>query len=417
MAEQIEVFALPDVGEGLTEGEILTWHVQPGDVVTVNQTIVEIETAKAAVELPCPFAGTVVEVHAAPGSVVPVGAPIISIRVESKVPEREAVLVGYGVRHDAPQRRPRKASSNGATSNGSSANGHMGDVKVKPLVRKLAKDLGVDLGTITGTGANGDITREDILASINEGPSAPAEPVTVAVRGDERIPVRGVQKSMAEAMVLSAFSAPHVTIWVEVEMTRTLELVRRMREHPTFKDLRVTPLTIASAAIIRSALQHPRINATWTESSQGADVIQHTQVHLGIAADTPRGLLVPVVKHASSMSLEQLARSQKSLIETARSGRSSPADLTGSTITVTNVGVFGVDGGTPIINPGESAIVAMGRIIDKPWVVDGSVQVRPVMTLSLSFDHRVCDGAQGSRALVSIADFLADPAVELLLDA
>lgn len=412
MAEQIEVFALPDVGEGLTEGEILTWHVQPGDVVTVNQTIVEIETAKAAVELPCPYAGTVVEVHAAPGTVVPVGAPIISIRVESKVPEREAVLVGYGVKHDAPRRRPRKASANG-----SGSNGHHGDVRVKPLVRKLAKDLGVDLGTIAGTGANGDITREDILASINDGPSAPAEPVTVAVRGDERIPVRGVQKSMAEAMVLSAFSAPHVTIWVEVEMTRTLELVRRMREHPTFKDLRVTPLTIASAAIIRSALQHPRINATWTESAQGADVIQHTQVHLGIAADTPRGLLVPVVKHASSMGLEQLARAQKSLIETARSGRSSPADLTGSTITVTNVGIFGVDGGTPIINPGESAIVAMGRIIDKPWVVDGSVQVRPVMTLSLSFDHRVCDGAQGSRALVSIADFLSDPAVELLLDA
>ena len=411
MADQVHVFSLPDVGEGLTEAEILAWHVEPGDVVSVNQMIVEIETAKAAVELPCPHAGTVVELHVQPGQVVPVGAPIISIAVTARQPEREAVLVGYGVKHgEAPRRRPRKATT-------AASNGHHDAVRAKPLVRKLAKDLGVDLEALVGTGENGDITREDILASVNSGPEAPAEPVTVTIRGDERIPVRGVQKAMAEAMVLSAFSAPHVTIWVEVEMTRTLELVRRMRDHAAFKDLRVTPLTIVSAAIIRAAHEHPRINATWTEGSEGADVIQHKEVHLGIAADTPRGLLVPVVKGASTMSLQQLARAQKSLIETARNGRSSPGDLTGSTITITNVGIFGVDGGTPIINPGESAIVAMGRIIDKPWVVDGAVQVRPIMTLSLSFDHRVCDGAQGSRALVSIASFLADPAVELLLDA
>lgn len=248
MAEQIEVFALPDVGEGLTEGEILTWHVQPGDVVTVNQTIVEVETAKAAVELPSPYAGTVVELHAGTGDVVPVGTPIISIAVATKAPEREAVLVGYGVKHgDAPKRRPRKTD---VLSNGS--NGHHGNARVKPLVRKLAKDLGVDLNGLTGTGANGDITREDILSSINEGPSAPEVPVTATVRGDERIPVRGVPKAMAEAMTLSAFSAPHVTIWVEVEMTRTLELVQRLREHPNYKELRVTPLTIVSAAIIRA---------------------------------------------------------------------------------------------------------------------------------------------------------------------
>ena len=409
---QTQVFSLPDVGEGLTEAEILTWHVQPGDVVTVNQTIVEIETAKAAVELPSPYAGTVVEIHARAGEVVPVGSPIISFAVEAKSSEREPVLVGYGVKHgEAPRRRARKSD---AGSNGTGA--HHGTARAKPLVRKLAKDLGVDLAALTGTGANGDITREDILASINNGPSAPEVPVTAVVRGEERIPVRGVQKSMAEAMVLSAFTAPHVSIWVEVEMTRTLELVRRLREHADYKDLRVTPLTIVSSAIIRAAQQHPRINATWSEGPQGADVIQHKDVHLGIAADTPRGLLVPVVRNASGMSLRQLARAQKSLIETARAGRSTPADLTGSTITITNVGVFGVDGGTPIINPGESAIVATGRIIEKPWVVDGVVLVRPVMTLSLSFDHRVCDGAQGSRALVSIANFLADPAVELLLD-
>lgn len=410
MADEILVFVLPDVGEGLTEGEILTWHVRPGDVVTINQTIVEIETAKAAVELPCPYAGTVVDVHVEPGEVVPVGSPLISIRVSQAAPQREAVLVGYGVREDLGiRRRPRKAVR-------LDDHGRPTASRAKPLVRKLAKDLGVDITTVEGTGANGDVTREDVLRAVNEGPSAPTTPATAVVRGDERMPVRGVHRAMADAMVLSAFTAPHVSVILEVDMKRTLELVARLRAHPKYADVRVNPFTIVSLALIRAAKKHPLINATWVEGGDGSDIIIHREVNLGMAADTPRGLLVPVVHGADSMSIHGLAHQQRELIERARAGRSTPAELTGSTVTVTNVGVFGVDAGTPIINPGESAILAMGRIIDKPWVVDGNIVIRPVMQLSLSFDHRVCDGKQGSQAIVTIGDFLSDPAVDLLLD-
>ena len=217
-------------------------------------------------------------------------------------------------------------------------------------------------------------------------------------------------------MVRSAFTAPHVTEWVEVDVSRTLELVARLRSHVAFEGIRVTPLTIVAAAVIQAVKKYPRINSTWLETPEGADILTHQDVHLGIAADTPRGLLVPSVKSAGAMELAELARSIHTLIETARAGRSTPADLTGGTITITNVGVFGVDGGTPIINPGESAILAVGRILDRPWVVDGVVSVRPIMQLSMSFDHRVIDGALGSRALVSMANFLADPTVEILME-
>lgn len=363
MPDHIQVFALPDVGEGLTEGEILVWHVKVGDVVTVNQPLVEIETAKAAVELPCPFAGIVTELHAQPGEVVPVGSPIVSITGAAALHQRESVLVGYGVKHGGePRRRTRLA---------------------KPIVPKLAKDLGVDFAELIASG----------------------EPVAV----------RGVQRAMAEAMVLSAFSAPHVTVWVDVDMTMTAGLVRRMRSHSAFIDLHPTALTIVSAALVRAAREHPRINATWVDGPDGPVITEHAHVNLGLAADTARGLLVPVVRDADRLSLVELARAEQAIIDTARAGVSTPSDLTGSTVTLTNIGVFGVDGGTPIINPGESAILAMGRIIDKPWVVDGEVRVRPIMQLSLSFDHRVCDGAQGSRALAGVAAFLADPAAELLL--
>ena len=411
MSDHIEVFSLPDVGEGLTEGEILAWHVQVGDVVVINQLIVEVETAKAAVELPSPFAGTVAELHARPGEVVPVGAPLISIAVAAAAPTRESVLVGYGVRHaGGAQRRARKASTILAAA---PIARHQGPTRAKPLVRKLAKDLGVDLTGLSGSGRSGDVTRDDVLAAANGLTAANPTPPT---GGDDRVPVRGVQRAMAEAMVLSAFTAPHVTVWVEVDMSRTQDLVRRLREHPSYRDLRVTPFTIVSSALIASACQHPRINASWSEGADGPDVIVHRDIHLGMAADTPRGLLVPVVRGAGAMTLLELARAQQALIETARLGRSTPADLVGGTVTLTNIGVFGVDGGTPIINPGQSAILAMGRIVDKPWAVDGEVRVRPVMQLSLSFDHRVCDGAQGSRALTSVATFLADPAAALLLN-
>lgn len=403
---QTQIFTLPDVGEGLTEAEIVRWHVQPGDTVVINQMIVEIETAKAVVELPSPYAGTVAELHAGEGVVLPVGSPLISVEVATST--REPVLVGYGVKNETPTRRRRRDNDElpvevtaGAASR----------PRAKPIVRKLARDLGVDLAAISGSGTDGEVTRDDILNAAQV-----ERPVAAVRQGDELIPVRGVQRAMADAMVESFFTAPHVTIWVEVDMTRTLDLVQRLRSSGQYADTKVTALMIMASAIASTAKQYPRINATWVDTDHGADVLVYRDLHLGIAADTPRGLLVPVLKNAGAMTLPELARGITSLIDTARQGKSTPADLSGGTISVTNIGVFGIDGGTPILSPGQTSIFAMGRIADKPWVVDGVVVVRPVMQVTMSFDHRVLDGASGSRALQAIAAFLADPAVGLVLN-
>ena len=394
-----EVFNLPDVGEGLTEAEVVRWRVQVGDNVVVNQIIVEIETAKAVVELPCPFQGTVSGIHVDEGETAPVGSPLISVTVTEMASDRENVLVGYGVSKGHQARRRERVKPQGCLT--------------KPPVRKLAKDLGVDLGVVVPTGDGGIVTRDDVLRSVETGP-----PVGLLThRMDERKPVKGVQKAMADAMVRSAFSAPHVTEWVEVDVTQTLSLVERMRAHRDFQGVRVTPLTIISAGLIHATRRFPGINSCWLETPDGPEVVTHGEINLGIATDTPRGLLVPSIKGAQSLVLRDLAMSIDRMVQTARSGHATPADLTGGTITITNVGVFGIDGGTPIINPGEAAILATGRILDRPWVVDGSVVARPIMQLSFSFDHRVIDGALGSRALACVADFLANPATELLLGA
>jgi pyruvate dehydrogenase E2 component (dihydrolipoamide acetyltransferase) len=372
--------------------------------VQVNQTICEIETAKAAVELPCPFAGTIDSIHAEVGAVVPVGTPIISIAVQ----DSEPVIVGYGVKDSSSTRPTRRAR----VANGS-ATGAGARARIKPVVRKLARENGVDVGQLTGTGLHGEITRGDVLAAMG------TEPVLPSVSDDEpgdRIPVRGVQRAMAEAMVQSKFTAPHVTEWVDVDMSRALQIVQRLRENPAHAALRITPLALVAMGWIRVARRFPRVNSTWVDTGDGADILVHRNVHLGLAADTPRGLLVPVVKNAGGMTIVELARAIQQVIDVAREGRSSPTDLTGGTTTLTNVGVFGVDGGTPILTPGQSAILAMGRILDRPWVVDGHVAVRPIVQLTLSFDHRVIDGALGSRALASVAEFLSDPAMELLFD-
>ncbi|MBK9739104.1 MAG: 2-oxo acid dehydrogenase subunit E2 [Actinobacteria bacterium] len=413
-----QVFSLPDVGEGLTEAEILKWHVRPGDVVAVNQVIVEIETAKASVELPCPFAGTVELLHVDEGAIVPVGSPIISITSDAVTvvdsPERRAVLVGYGVLDaGAPSRRERRAPAGAETPAATVVASPTRVVRAKPLVRKLAREKGVDIAALTASGANGEVTREDVLGAI-AAEDRPNSRSTGAA--GERVPVRGVQRAMAEAMVQSAFTAPHVTEWVDVDMSRSLEVLRVLREAPGNTEVRITPMILVAAGLIRAARQHPRVNSTWVDGAGGADVVIHRDVHLGIAADTPRGLLVPTIKNATSLGVVELARRVQQLIDTARAGRSTPADLTGGTITLTNVGVFGVDGGTPIITPGQSAILAMGRILDRAWVVDGQVVARPVMQLSLSFDHRVIDGALGSRVLQSVAEFLRDPALAFMLD-
>ena len=406
----IEIFHLPDAGEGLTEAEIVRWLVEPGDSVSVNQMVVEIETAKATVELPIPWAGVVSEIHEEIGAIVPVGARVISIETQAQS-QRDPVLVGYGVKEGASlTRRMRKqAPTDSPTDSPMELTPNSSRVTAKPLVRKFAKDKGIDLSTLIGTGPNGEVTREDVQAALGGGVVPPSVSHDHA---GERIPVRGVQRLMAEAMVASAFTAPHVTEWVEVDMSRTLEVVEKIK---TRSNERITPFVLVSAALIRAAQKYPRINSSWIDTKEGADVLIHPNIHLGFATDTSKGLLVPVVRNANADNPIALSASITTQMNKARDGSASPSDLTGGTITVTNVGVFGVDGGTPIIPPGQAAILAMGRIIHKPWVVDDSIVIRPIMQLTFSFDHRIIDGALGSRALASVASYLADPALDELL--
>ena len=406
----IEIFHLPDAGEGLTEAEIVRWLVEPGDSVSVNQMVVEIETAKATVELPIPWAGVVSEIHEEIGAIVPVGARVISIETQVQS-QRDPVLVGYGVKEGASlTRRTRKqAPTDSPTDSPMELTPNSSRVTAKPLVRKFAKDKGIDLSTLIGTGPNGEVTREDVQAALGGGVVPPSVSHDHA---GERIPVRGVQRLMAEAMVASAFTAPHVTEWVEVDMSRTLEVVDKIK---TRSNERITPFVLVSAALIRAAQKYPRINSSWIDTKEGADVLIHPNIHLGFATDTSKGLLVPVVRNANADNPIALSASITTQMNKARDGSASPSDLTGGTITVTNVGVFGVDGGTPIITPGQAAILAMGRIMHKPWVVDDSIVIRPIMQLTFSFDHRIIDGALGSRALASVASYLADPALDELL--
>lgn len=484
-------FRLPDVGEGLTEAEIVRWHVKPGDPVKINQIIVEIETAKAVVELPCPFEGVVTALMAVEGETVEVGRPIISVDdgtapapgapsgaqaeeglaevsadrralAEDMVPhppeqERRPVLVGYGVKPGAAKRRPRKpaagavgvAGTPGRAVNGDAdraAGGGAGaaasfatlpvageteagavpamppapagtavptdrvGVPAKPPVRKLARELGVDLATLTGTGPQGTITREDVHSAAGlagqAGPSAVPAARAAAV-SEERIPVKGVRKATAQAVTASAFTAPHVTEFLQVDVTRAVEAVGRLRELPDFAEVRVSPLLLVAKAMLVAVRRHPMINSSWDEARQ--EIVVKHRVNLGIAAATPRGLLVPNVKDAQALSLQELAGALGALAETARAGRTQPADMAGGTITITNVGVFGVDAGTPILNPGESAILAFGQIRDMPWVVDGQIVPRKVCTLALSFDHRIVDGELGSLFLRDLGAMLEDP--------
>jgi 2-oxoisovalerate dehydrogenase E2 component (dihydrolipoyl transacylase) len=551
-------FRLPDAGEGLTEAEILKWYVKPGDMVTVNQTIVEIETAKAAVELPCPFAGAVTELLVPEGATVDVGTPILTVDVkpegvpgvphtaqshpEDLVPPppeeaavepgligspapggRTAVLVGYGPRSVVAKRRPRRngpaartaqaatgqaatapaetgpgasapaaetgpgaggpaadldvagpdaagrgergpvaagpgepgpaaagpaergpvaagtgepgpvavapakpAAAEPAGAPGPASNGHGVSVLAKPPVRKLARDLGVDLGTLTGSGDGGVITRADVEAAARTAaepepagtPVAPAAPVTPAAATwdasrEQRIPIKGVRKHTAAAMVASAFTAPHVTEWLTVDMTETMRLRDRVAASAEFAGVKVSPLVFAARALLLAVRRHPMVNSAWDEQAQ--EIVVKQYVNLGIAAATPRGLVVPNIKDAGRLTTRELAEAIKELTDTARAGKTTPADMAGGTITITNVGVFGVDGGTPILNPGEAAILALGAVRDSPWVVDGQLTVRQVCQLSLSFDHRIVDGQLGSEFLADIAAVLTDPGLALAL--
>ncbi len=477
----VREFRLPDPGEGLTEAEIVTWNVAVGDTVKVNDMVVEVETAKSLVELPIPFAGTVHRIYVAEGDIVEVGTPIIAIEVEAPAggeglldrppadqqadqpaPQgasagRTPVLVGYGVKQGETKRRPRhtvptqepeqRITPHASARTGGLVAAHATDLPVqlppppppltppapaadhvvhvlaKPPVRKLAADLGVDLATVVPTGPGGTATAADVdaaaRAATGAAVTAPAPSRRPAGTGprEERIPIKGVRRLTARAMVASAFTAPHVTEWVAVDVTATMDLVERLRRDREFADLKVTPLLILAKAVCLAIRRNPGINATWDEQAQ--EIVLKHYVNLGIAAATPRGLIVPNIKDADTMTLRELAVAIETLTSTARAGRAQLAQLSGGTITVTNIGVFGIDGGTPIINPGESAILSFGAVRRMPWVVeaaDGSESVQPrwVTQLALAFDHRLVDGELGSRYLADVAAILADPARALV---
>jgi pyruvate dehydrogenase E2 component (dihydrolipoamide acetyltransferase) len=286
-------------------------------------------------------------------------------------------------------------------------------------VRKLAKDLGVDLADLTGSGPHGSVTRRDVEAAAAEGSDSTSRELPTLVgtgkqAGTEtRMPIKGVRKMTAQAMVASAFTAPHVTEWVTVDATRTMRLVRRLREMRDFRDLKVSPLLVVARAVCVAVRRTPEVNATWDDAAQ--EIVMKHYVNLGIAAATSRGLVVPTVKNADQMSGPELARALADVTSLARSGKAQPGDLSGGTFTITNVGVFGVDSGTPILPPGESAILAMGAIKRQPWVVGKQIKPRWVTTLALSFDHRVVDGEQGSRFLADVTAIVEDPGVPLIL--
>ena len=455
---QHEQFRLPDAGEGLTEADIVEWRVAVGDRVTVNQPIVEIETAKSLVELPCPWDGVVVELLVEQGTTVEVGTPIITVDVDPDGPPAAAVetsaeeagaeeaapqeaaadagsgavLVGYGT-VEATSRRARRAAEAPAPASEAAAPeaptpgpapGDEHPVLAKPPVRKLAKDLGVDLHTVTPTGPGGIVTREDVLARAKEN-----EPRTLATYPTDdqpwlasgtvsddgrstRVPVRSVRKRTAEAMVASAFTAPHVSVFHTVDVTKTMRLVERLRTDREFADVRVTPLLVAAKAVLLAVRRHPEVNASWIDEDQ--EIVYKHYVNLGIAAQTPRGLVVPNVKDAHRLGLHDLALALADLTAKARAGTTTPAEMSDGTITITNVGVFGIDTGTPILNPGESAILAFGAIREQPWVHKGRIKKRYVTQLALSFDHRLVDGGLGSRFLADVAAVLEEPAYGLV---
>ncbi len=518
-------FPLPDVGEGLTEAEIVQWRVAIGDDIAVDQVLVEIETAKSLVELPSPFAGKVTGLLVSEGDTVEVGKPIIRVESDAHVPSASvqsaqpggsaavadaapvspdvtpaiptppappaatapvpptpapaapapapvaaapsspiqaadgasvigtdessgAVLVGYGSATSAPSRRkPGARRAAAVAAEASRASSREADLDLvtddgeastadavaeqgkrparpssvpaanalpviaKPPIRKLAKDLGVDLTTVVATGLAGEVTRDDVIRHATQ--ATVFRNIETPEWGDvrqETIPVKGVRKAIATAMTTSAFTAPHVSLFVDVDATRTMEFVKRLKSSPTFAGVKVSPLLIMAKAVIWAVRRNRSVNSSWTDR----EIIVHHFVNLGIAAATPRGLIVPNIKDAQDMSLLELAKALEQMTLTARDGKTSPAEMADGTITVTNIGVFGMDTGTPILNPGQVAIVAMGTIKPKPWVVDGEVRSRMVTTIGASFDHRVVDGDVASRFVHDVASVLEEPA--LLLD-
>ena len=433
-------FPLPDVGEGLTEAEIVSWRVKPGDEVAVNQVVCEIETAKSLVELPSPFHGVVNELLVSEGDTVQVGTPIMSVAgdgaesppdtgvtdavgdAESSVTQEAAEpknLVGYGTGPSTPTSRRKRAQAPADAPVVSPSPAQRADLPLaasspviaKPPIRTLAKDLGVSLEAVTGSGIGGEILRDDVIrhagqATVFRNLETPEWPEN----REDRIPVKGVRKAIAQAMVKSMFTAPHVSVFVDVDATRTMDFVKRLKASPDFAGIKVSPLLVMVKAMIWAVQRNPTVNSTWTEE----EIIVHHFVNMGVAAATPRGLIVPNVKEAQSLSLRDLAMALEKLTFTAREGKTTPEEMSGGTITITNLGSFGVDTGTPILNPGEVTIVALGTIKPKPWVVNGEIRARMVTTVAASFDHRVVDGDVASKFVADVAAVMEEPA--LLLD-
>lgn len=468
MSEQ--VFLLPDVGEGLVEAEIVTWKVNVGDTVVLNQPLVDIETAKATVELPSPYEGTVVKLHGNVGDVMEVHKPLVTFDVGGSAPSatssneasepaaeapeshgegRQAVLVGYGVANEdgVATRKHRRQGSRGITPTppppppavappvaAASAVASLAP-RCTPPVRLYAKQHGVDLNSLVGTGRDGLITRDDVERALSGAPagvvsvpprrSAPITGPTTTSRfvgreidswatgaKEERIPVKGVLRSMAEAMERSAFSAPHAAVWVRLDATKTVELLASLKKQPSLESLRLSPLTIVALALCDAARHFPGINSSFDAAA--AEVVVRRSVNLGIAADTARGLIVPNIKGADELGLVEMAQALNVLVEKARNGTTTPNEMIGTTLTITNVGPFGVDAAMPILPPGTGAILAVGQIAKSPWVVDDGVVVRHAVEIAMAFDHRQVDGALASRVLGHVRGFLEDPAPAII---
>ncbi|MEU4871834.1 dihydrolipoamide acetyltransferase family protein [Streptomyces sp. NPDC021608] len=448
MAQVLE-FKLPDLGEGLTEAEIVRWLVQVGDVVAVDQPVVEVETAKAMVEVPCPYGGVVTARFGEEGTELPVGAPLITVAVgapAADVAEAGAgaggsgnVLVGYGT-SEAPARRRRVRSARPEPAATVTVDGTAptlsappaapaapaapaeapGPVPViSPLVRRLARENGLDLRELTGSGPEGLILRSDVENALKaavpraEAAQAPPQPAPqpsgpAALTGGRRVPLKGVRGAVADKLSRSRREIPDATCWVDADAT---ELMRARTAMNAAGGPKISLLALLARICTAALARFPELNSTVDQAAR--EVVQFDQVHLGFAAQTERGLVVPVVRDAHARDAEGLTAEFARLTEAGRQGRLTPADLTGGTFTLNNYGVFGVDGSTPIINHPEAAMLGVGRIVPKPWVHEGELAVRQVVQLSLTFDHRVCDGGTAGGFLRHVADCVEQPAVLL----
>ncbi|WP_030939121.1 dihydrolipoamide acetyltransferase family protein [Streptomyces sp. NRRL S-646] len=427
MAQVLE-FRLPDLGEGLTEAEIVRWLVEVGDVVAVDQPVVEVETAKALVDVPCPYGGVVTARFGEEGTELPVGAPLLTVAVGPAASGSETegsgnVLVGYGT-SEAPARRRRVRPGQTAPAAPREANGSSGAREaadgpvpvISPLVRRLARQNGLDLKEMTGSGPDGLILRADVEYALRaaeaqgraaETAAAPQAP-TAAPGTGLRIPLKGIRGAVADKLSRSRREIPDATCWVDADAT---ELMRARAAMNASGGPKISILALLARICTAALARFPELNST--VDTEAREVVQLDQVHLGFAAQTERGLVVPVVRDAHARDAEALTAEFARLTEAARTGSLTPGELTGGTFTLNNYGVFGVDGSTPIINHPEAAMLGVGRIVPKPWVHEGELAVRQVVQLSLTFDHRVCDGGTAGGFLRYVADCVEQPAVLL----